>query len=50
MSPRDWVATNCNDCGSWYETFYDRANDYYMCKECVEKEEDAPEVEDEEEE
>ena len=36
---RNLIKTICNDCGSWHETFYDKANDYYICQECLNVEE-----------
>lgn len=37
--PRNLVECTCNDCGNGMEVFYDKANDYYICQECLDKEE-----------
>jgi len=41
MKPREFIKCECNTCGSSYEVFYDVANDYYMCKSCIDTIEEA---------
>jgi len=47
---RDLVSTDCNTCGSNYHTFYDKFYDEYICKDCLDREEDTPEEEEDEDE
>jgi late competence protein required for DNA uptake (superfamily II DNA/RNA helicase) len=45
MNRRNLIKCECNKCGTSYEVFYDTANEYYLCKECLsleDEEEDEP--------
>lgn len=35
MKPRNLIKCQCNSCGDSFNVFYDIANDYYLCSECL---------------
>ena len=41
------IECQCNTCGTSFEVFYDLLNDYYICKDCLDNEEENQEEEDE---
>jgi hypothetical protein len=50
MKPRDLIKCDCNNCGSSFDVFYDISNDFYICRECLDIEENEENNEEEEEE
>lgn len=47
-SDRSTVSTGCNTCGNCYDTYYDTEQDYYICGDCIAKEDDESEEDEEE--
>lgn len=46
MRPEEYlIKCECIICGSSFDVFYDTLKDFYICKECLDKEEEEEEKE-----